>query len=88
MALSWLNLLCALTAAFGVGKRTLDDPASLPRHRGCVAATHGPNGAVADSLDEAAFGAAGPVTRSRRRRRFSGLRLARICDGLFGVPHF
>jgi len=34
MALSWLNLPCALKAAIGIGKQTLGHPASLPRHRG------------------------------------------------------
>ena len=34
MVLSWPNLPCARNAAIGIGKRTLGDPASLPRHRG------------------------------------------------------
>jgi hypothetical protein len=35
LALSWLNLPCALKPAIGNGKRTLGDPPrSLPRHRG------------------------------------------------------
>ena len=33
VALSWLTLPCALKAAIGIGKRTLGDLASLPRHR-------------------------------------------------------
>jgi hypothetical protein len=54
MALSWLNLPCALKAAIGDGKQTLGDPASLPRHTGrskawalsrsLRAPSHGPNG--------------------------------------------
>ena len=34
MALSWLNLPCALKTAIGFGKQTLGRPASLPRPRG------------------------------------------------------
>ena len=51
MALSWLNLPCALKAAIGIGKRTLGHPASLPRHRGrskglslSAPPSRGPNG--------------------------------------------
>jgi hypothetical protein len=42
MALSWLNLPCAVKAAIGIGKRTLGDPASVPRHRGRSKAYRGP----------------------------------------------
>ena len=71
MALSWLNLPCALKAAIGIAKRTLGDPASLPRATEAAARvsalsrvharSHGPNGGVADSLAQvkAAFRAAG-----------------------------
>jgi hypothetical protein len=64
MALSWLNLLCALKAAIGISKQTLATPTSLPRHRGrskssrsryraTSVPTHGPNCGMPDSLAEA-----------------------------------
>jgi hypothetical protein len=52
LALSWLNLPCALKPAIGYGKRTLGHPASLPRHRGRSKAL----GLVADTLDVAGLG--------------------------------
>ena len=61
LALSWLNLPCALKPAIAYGKRTLKTPSPLCRAtaaaaRGLLllrAPTHGPNGGIADSLDEA-----------------------------------
>jgi hypothetical protein len=63
LALSWLNLSCALKPAIGIGKRTLSHPASLPRprdrgqgplpYRASGRRRTARSGGAADSLDEA-----------------------------------
>src|SRR5215475_12270760 len=70
MAPSWLNLPCALKTAIVYGKRILDHPASLPRHRG----QQGPRSTTA-----------GRPTASTRPRRRSG-RVWEACGkGIKGI---
>ena len=70
MALSWLNLPCALQAAIGYGKRTLGDSASLPRPRGSGNAYGGSGSRSSNTrlmMPGAAFPAATSVSAWRSR---------------------
>jgi len=90
LALSSLNLPCALKAAIGIGKRTLGHPASLPRHRGgrqgfpqplpraTRVPTHGPIAAcaIASPRPRRRFGRPGSVRYEGSGRDMLGLSLS------------